>query len=185
MTKLHINLSIGTLEVEGEETFVTAVYNDFKAGLLSAAANAKPEEKNTPVERPKVTNEAPANKPRTKRTKASHSLIKDLDLSTKANPTSLKDFHITKQPASAMECNAVFVYYLQQIAQVPTITLDHVFTCYKEAGVRVPTALKQSLADTASRRGWIDTSSFDDIKIAVRGENFVEHDLPKKGAKEE
>lgn len=32
-TKIHINLSQGLIEVEGTETFVTKVYNDFKERL--------------------------------------------------------------------------------------------------------------------------------------------------------
>lgn len=189
MTRLSINLTDGTLEVEGEETFVKSVYEEFKEQLATAKLNVRPYNNGTPVQLidqgskvggAKTTK--PAKKSSVKRARGSFSIVKDLDLSAKTNSKSLRDFYAEKSPANAMECNAVFVYFLQQIAGIDSITIDHIYSCYKDVGIKYPNALRQSIADTSSRRGWLDTKSFDDIKIATPGENYVEHDLPKAKA---
>jgi hypothetical protein len=80
-----------------------------------------------------------------------------------------------------MESNAVFVYYLQKTAKVSGIDFNHVYTCYKDVAARIPSALKQSLIDTASSKGWLNTSSLNNLQLTTGGENFVELDLPRKG----
>jgi len=79
-----------------------------------------------------------------------------------------------------LEKNVVFVYYLQNIVSVQGITPNHIYTCYKNVGSKVPTALRQSLLDTASLKGWLDTSNLDEVKLATPGENYIEHDLQAK-----
>jgi hypothetical protein len=84
---------------------------------------------------------------------------------------------VGKSTASALEKNAVFVYYLSKIANIKNINLNHIYSCYKEVGAKLPQALKQSLADTSSKKGWIDTKSMSDIKITLKGEGLVEREL--------
>jgi hypothetical protein len=103
------------------------------------------------------------------------SIIKDLDLK---NP-SLRDFYTEKSPRTFFERNAVFVYYLQRLKETQEITPDHIFTCYKEVKERVPGAFYQSILDTRVKKGWLDTTDMNDIKVTTVGENFVEHDLPE------
>jgi len=114
--------------------------------------------------------------------KESYSILKDLDLRVKGGQT-FKDFINEKQPKSAIEFNSVAVYYLADILKLTGITTNHIYTCYKEANQRTPDAFVQSLKDTASKYGYIDTGDLNNIKVPLRGKNFVEHDLPKKKAK--
>lgn len=96
---------------------------------------------------------------------------------------SLKDFVAAKAPANQDERNAVAVYYLKHELKVDKVSGDHVFTCYREMkddGWRLPNDLRNSLQQTKSRSGWIDTGDMDDIKISASGINTVEQDLPKK-----
>lgn len=183
MTKLKIDFQLGVLEVEGEESFVKEVYQDYKNKVIFAsghtetrkvATQAGSQEQVIPKESKKRS------KVRGRSSRESHSPIKDLDLSSKKNSKSLRDFYKEKAPFSAMESNAVFVYYLQKIANAKNINADHVYSCYKDVSARVPTALNQSLLDTSHRKGWIDTSSMENILIAIPGENLVENDLPRK-----
>lgn len=181
MARLNINIKEGTLEVEGEESFVSTVYADFKEQLAISAAN-----RNGVVPPPALeTNDGavgakPAKKSRGGKSKESFTILKDLDLSEKANSQSLRSFYDIKKPGNAMERNAVFVYYLKMIAGIEAITLDHVYSCYKNVEAKVP-SLRQSLKDTAYHKGYVDTASFDAIKLGVPGENFVEQDLPAAG----
>lgn len=88
-----------------------------------------------------------------------------------------------KQPSTNIQRTTVFVYYLQYKLNIPNITIDHVFTCYKEMGIREPENLVQNISDTASSRyGYIDRQG-GKLTMSVKGRNFVEHDLPEKEGK--
>lgn len=191
MTKLKIDLKTGVLEVEGEEAFVKEVYQDYKDRLSSVGdfssdnqvedtqddkvSSQNSEQKKTKIPKKKNAKAKDGNK-----RKESYSLVTNLDLLDKDNKKALKDFYTEKAPSNAMEKNAVFVYYLQKEAKITTITVNHVYTCYKHMSVPVPGAFRQSLADTSSKKGWIDTKSMENITIPTLGENFVEHGLGKK-----
>lgn len=116
------------------------------------------------------------------KSKESYSILKDLNLRGNGGQ-SFKEFFEEKKPKSATEFNSVAVYYLADILKIGGITPNHVYTCYKEVKQRTPEAFIQSLRDAASKHGYIDTADMNNIKIPLRGKNFVEHDLPKKKAK--
>ena len=180
-TRLKIDLDEGILEVEGTEAFVKSIYEEFKSGLLGKAGKEGTEHRNRRAKQihpPKTEGEMGSR--RHKKKPASYAIVKDLDLSGKKNKQSLRDFFKLKSPSTNMEKNVVFIYYLQKTAAVEGITANHVYSCYKDVGIKIPQALEQSLIDTAHHKGWIDTSSMDNLKVATPGENFVEHDLPKK-----
>jgi hypothetical protein len=176
MTKLNINLAAGIVEVEGEEQFVRDVYADYKSGLFkqakvdSAIPAPKPPESSRPS-RESGGERIPKKGPRRQ---SGFELVRDLDLTT------LRELYKTKKPTSGFEKNVVFVYYLQQTLGMKSgITPNHIYTCYKSVGEKFPAALKQSLIDTARRKGWIDTRDTNSIKLSTIGENLVEHDLPR------
>lgn len=193
MTKLKIDLKTGVLEVEGEEAFVKEIYQDYKDRLSSVSDfssddpvqdtqddNLKSQNFEQIKRKPKTTKKKKVQAKGGNKRKESYSLVTNLDLLAKGNKKALKDFYAEKAPANAMEKNAVFVYYLQKEAKITAITVNHVYTCYKHVSVPVPKAFRQSLADTSSKKGWIDTKSMENITIPTLGENFVEHDLGKK-----
>ena len=191
MTKLKIDIKAGTIEVEGEKAFVKEIYEDYKDRIGHGAIGE------ADGSQPNGTEEATESKPQIKsskrgkgvklagkgKRKESYSIITDVALSGGKDKESLKEFFAMKQPKTAQECAVVFVYYLKKTAKTPNVTVGHIYTCYRTVGERVPSALRQSLYDTASRRGWIDTKSPDDITVTVVGENYVELDLPKQQAK--
>jgi hypothetical protein len=108
---------------------------------------------------------------------AAPTLDKALDLRPKGKQ-SFKDFVDEKKPATVSERNAVAVYYLEKVAAVGKVNVNQVYTCFKEAGWRLPAYPRNALQVTASTKGWINTSDMDDMTMSPRGENFVEHDLP-------
>lgn len=111
--------------------------------------------------------------------KDTYQINKDLNLSPKDKKT-LKEFVDEKKPKSNIEFNVVAVYYLEKIIGKEEISIDDVYTCYKNVNKKVPAALKQSLTDTSSSKyGYISvTNCF--YSIPVAGENFIEFDLPKE-----
>lgn len=195
-TKLRIDLSQGLVEVEGDETFVLKVYEDFKDRVGrapkgnpdgehdGAAANAGAAPPATPKKRIKKAASSPSSdgsKPGKKKVRGAYSIVKDLDLSgTKAGR--LKDFYAQYTVKTNYERNLIFVYFLQHKMGLTGITEDHIFTCYREVGVKVPKALKQSLSETGVDRGWLVTSNMDDMTVTIHGMNHLEHDMPKAGA---
>ena len=180
-TRLKIDLNQRILEVEGTEAFVKTIYDEFKSGVLGKISKEGGiSGKRRARQRSTLATEGQGRLRKQKKKPATYLIVKDLDLSAKMDKQSLRDFFKLKSPSSNMEKNVVFVYYLQKIATLEDITPNHIYSCYKDVNIKVPKALEQSLIDTAHHKGWIDTSNLDDIKIATPGENFVEHDLPKK-----
>jgi hypothetical protein len=120
---------------------------------------------------------------KTRRRTGGPSAVRDLDLAPKGQ-TSLKDFVAEKQPKTNHDRNVVSVYYLAEVLGLNGVTLDQVFTCYKDMRWREPGSLANSLALTANRKRFLDTASLDDIKLTPAGRNHVEHDLPPKKGKD-
>lgn len=97
---------------------------------------------------------------------------------------SLRDFYERKSPPTLQSRLAVFVYYLKNTLEIEKVSVGQVFTCFKEVGVRVPSDLPQALRNVANHKGWVDSADRDDLQITSRGQEFVEHDLPKVAAKQ-
>lgn len=114
----------------------------------------------------------------TKRKRTTPTLVKDLDLRPKEQK-SFKDFIDDKAPTNNYERQAVSIYYLEKILDLQSVTSDHVFTAFREAGWRIPSDFRNSLATTASHKGWIDSSDMENLTVTTSGINAVEHDLPK------
>lgn len=186
-TKIRINLVEGLVEAEGSEAFVAGIYADFKQ-RLQELQKAKHKETD-PLKKDNVVVSPPAE--RTRKGKSSSAaempkIDKNLNLKAQDGKPSLRDFYAKYLPGSFLEKNLVFCYYLQQLLEISPINVDHVFTCYRDIKeLKVPTALAQSLKDTARYKGWLDTSSLDDIKVPTAGTNFLEQDMNKAGAESE
>ena len=94
---------------------------------------------------------------------------------------SFEEFVTEKAPADkAYEHNLVAVYWLTQVADVEAATSDQIYSCYRSVSWKLPHDLRNSLSQTASHKGWLDTKDADDIKITPQGLNFVERQLPQK-----
>ena len=120
-------------------------------------------------------------KPRAK-AKSNPSIVKDLNLAPKGKK-SFGAFAKDKGPRSNQEKCVVAVYYLHHELAIAPLSIDHVYTCFKDAKWRVPADLSNALAVTAHRKGWLDTTDMENITVTPRGENLVEQDLPPKPKK--
>lgn len=184
MTKLKVDLKNGLLEIEGDDAFVREIYGDYKDVLAHIISRqntdktldaGKPEDevRDTPPKAPKPSkskNRTGSNGPET------HKIIGSLNLEP-ADKKSLRAFVAEKKPRSNQETNLVIVYYLEKVLGITGITPDHVYTCYKNINEPTP-VLVTSLRNTASAKGWINTSESNNILVTTLGENMVEHDLP-------
>jgi hypothetical protein len=136
------------------------------------------------VEEPSETYE-PKSEERRERAKGvakakSYQFIKDLNLRPEGKK-SLREFFSEKKPTSQQDELTVVLYYLHRILEVEGITTNHVYTGLKdlsELGVRVPKDIAAVYRNTATRKGHVNSSNHEDLKMATPGDNYVEHDLP-------
>jgi hypothetical protein len=189
ISRIKITTGDCSIEIEGSESYVEKRLNDYESinkvitalgKSIREAAPAKENKKQQEVREP--TQKVEKERKRRVSTKGAESyrILPDLDLSAKGDIPSLVDFHKQKSPESSMEMNSVFVYYLRKLREIDKVGLDHIYTCYKAVGGRVPTRLYQSLLDTRNRKGTVITDDMSDIRIGTVGENFVENDLPRQ-----
>lgn len=136
--------------------------------------------KRTPVDKVTETG-ATAEKQTPKRmtSKESYKIDRELNLRGDKSIPSFKSFVAEKKPKSAKEFNTVAIYYLQKIAGLSKVNLNHAFTCYSEIGRRPPEAFRQSFTDTKNKEGWVEFDAEGNLRIPHRGTVFVEHDLPR------
>ncbi len=116
----------------------------------------------------------------------SYSIVKDLDLRPDGK-ISLRQFYADKKPSDQQQMLTVIVYYLYRILGIDKITINYIYTGLREladsgVSVRTPNDISQILRNIAKRKGWIDTSDANSLKTTIRGDNFVEQDLPKPKA---
>lgn len=134
------------------------------------------------VEEPDEPSVEVVSPPRQKRKPPTMSLVKEMDLRPKG-AESFIDFWDSKHPVSQPQALTVAVYYMKKVLSLAPVTPNHVYTCLKEVRYRVPNDLPQIIRNCATREGWVDTKNINDLQITTRGENFVEHDLPKAAKK--
>ncbi len=113
-----------------------------------------------------------------KKVKSGPCLVKDLNLRP-SGETTFKQFVQDKNPSSNQEKCLVAAYYLKQKLKKKT-DVDSIYTCFKDAKWRVPSNLENTLCVVAVQKGWLDTTDSNAITIPTLGENYIEHDLPRK-----
>jgi hypothetical protein len=153
------------------------------AGNVTSAGKERPRKRTKAAISKPAEDGAPA-KPKAKgRARGSAlSIVKDLNLRPGGkNP--LKELVDAKQPKSNEERSLLALHYLRGQGALSSVGVDHVYTVYKDQGWKVPANLRNQLQVLSSTKGWIDTSDGADIKLTVKGENYVEHDMPNKKAK--
>ena len=85
-----------------------------------------------------------------------------------------------KFPIANEERNLVFLHYLQYMLKVKSITVDHVYTCYRAAKIRAPLDIEGSLQSAVSQRRWIKITKAGKLSVTPAGKRYVEKNLPKK-----
>lgn len=177
VTKAKINLKEGTIELEGNEAFVSKYLDAFKQEMQKNVISFT-ETSIAPKEEAKVE----AEKGRKKPGKIAQTIIPiPLDLKGKDSKPSLRDFYKQKQPTNLSESVTVFAYYLKEYLKIGKMEAGHVASCCKEVGIKIPTNIPQMFYDIQHHNGWLNPSDgrkFAEINTA--GENFVIHDLPRK-----
>jgi hypothetical protein len=117
--------------------------------------------------------------PRSK-ARGSHAPI-PLDLKGGDGQPSLRDLFKQKAPTSNQEKTTLFVYFLNKCLGITDVTASHVISCFNEVGERKPLKIDQMFRDIRNRKGWLESGeTLNSARITIAGENFIDHDLPKK-----
>jgi len=93
------------------------------------------------------------------------------------NKQSLSDFYKQYSIKTNFEYNLLFVYYLEKILGEQNITINHIYTCYQDVQVKVP-SIYQSLSD--QKKIWVDIQDRKNLKVTVAGDNYIKYDMAKK-----
>ena len=178
-TRLRISINEGLLEVEGREEFARQIYEDFKV----YAAKGRPLGHDAKMEGQSssgaIKSEVSSQSRRQKSSTGDPHFDKVLDLAARNGNPSLCDYFAKFTPKSHSERNLIFVHYLQNIVGLDSISVDHVYTCYREVQASAPESFRQSLIDTNNKKGWLNTESLDEIEVTIAGQNHLEHKMPK------
>lgn len=193
MSELQIKITLGDLDVflQGDGELVYKVFSDIRENGMGKFEKITPveveksytssEESKKQAEKiPETTVQPTINTPkiRKKAQPTSAQLLKDLDLSGRnGSQKSLKEFINEKNPSSNVQKTAAFVYYLETIMNLDEITIDHIFTCYKAMGYRIPQNLPQNITDTCSSRYGYVSRKDGKYSMTVVGTNYIEFDL--------
>lgn len=105
------------------------------------------------------------------------SIVKDLNLKPQTKK-SFVDFANEKKPSAIKEKMVLSTHYLKNKVSIKNINKNHIYTCFKVAGWRIPKNFTNMLHQAGSE-GWLDTKNQNDLKITPMGDNLIDYDLPK------
>jgi hypothetical protein len=187
--KLHIDLGQGILDVEGEEKFVQAIYEDFKNNLPKQLAI--PQRSNDDSRKTADVADSPEERKRRRATRrvATHGengktkigeyvpkLDANLDLKL------LDDFYAQFDPKSHREKILIFAMFLRDALHKAPCSADDIFTCYRalKEKTEIPEAFLQAIRDAQNKQGLVEFASPMEIKITIAGENYFNQKLRRK-----
>ena len=186
-TKAKINLSEGTIELEGNEAFVSKYLDEFKETI-----SAKP-----PVADPKRTPHKPSTKKdRPKKRNTSSSKIKipkkieiekfDIGGNEDSKLPSLKDFFNSKNPGTSNAKRILVIgYYVTEVLKKDEFSEGNIEYGFKALSLtKKPAHLRQIIINQKNEKGWFEESGDNNSwKITKIGELFVDEDLPESKEK--
>ncbi len=194
-TKLAINLSEGTVQVEGTEEFVRFIYQDFKDSLSKQVVvrplPAQTLDRDSPPAL--LTDETKSRKKRTQR-KASingngekpRPAAYKPTFNTKLDLATLEPFFDEWHPENNFEKILVCAVFLRDKLNIAPCTADDIYTCFftlsKKGKTKVPEAFKQAFIDCHNRTHYIEYKSPQEIQITIPGDN---HSNEKKRKEQE
>ena len=185
-TKLHIDLSQGVIDIEGDLELVREIYADFKDKIPHGSANSpqlSPDD---------VTTTKPAKALRTKRRRAarkkttaqedSSSVDGDSPKMDKELDTSgLSEFYGQFKAKNHAEKILIFLRFLIDRLKIDAPNTDQVYTCYDAVNERVPKVFAQAFRDASGRKfGYINYNSPTDLVVTTKGNNHFKFDLKRK-----
>jgi hypothetical protein len=189
-TKLAINLSEGTVQVEGDEAFVRFIYEDFRDSLskrviakvvtppvLEHQTQPLLTNENKRAQRAELPKKRSARQPAAGGSGGAEKVRKVLDkpnYNPKLNVTGLPEFYDKWKPQNVPEQILVFAVFLRDTLQMPRCNADDIFTCFfaMKAKTKIPEAFHQAFLNTKARTHYIEFETTDSIEVTIAGDNW-------------
>lgn len=171
MLSIHFEIVDSLVSVPTKDNFDNGNYEESKVEKPKLI-----EAKNEPKKQTLKTNNSVSKKVKSKGSKG-QTYLTDFDFNP-TNQKSLKDYFNEFEPKTNYERNLIFVYYLQEILSTSNISTDHIYSCYRNLGLKIP-SFPQTLIDTNVHKGWLTTSDTNDIKVTRTGMNYILHEMQK------
>jgi len=193
--KLHIDMSQGVINIEGDPDLVREIYKDFKDYLATGVPRPSPSQAHVqPPQHAPAGHAEPEVKPKAKPRGASKRKIDVTDNGSGINPNApkldknidtsgLAAFYGQYYPKNNSEKILIFLKYLSEKLGLEEANTDQIYTLFKKSGEKIPKAFAQAFHDAGSKHGFIDfNGAAGTIKVTIVGENHFNHDLKKKAA---
>ncbi len=188
-TKLHINISQGIVDVEGDTDLVREIYADFKDKLLNgpeistqATPHQNPSEESSDAALPQKKPKRRTTPRKTTKSESGESgVIADSPKMDKHLDTAgLSAFYDQFEAKNNPEKILVFLKFLVDECEIVAPNTDQVYSCYEAANERVPKVFSQAFRDASGRKfGYIDYNSPTDLVITIVGNNHFKLDMKK------
>lgn len=192
-TKLHINLSQGIIDIEGDPELAREIYSDFKEQLLNLTqSNSTPNTEDLPKptdnsndgnktkQRPKPKRRS-ASKKKTSEEERSSVLADAPQLDKHLDTSGLPKYYEQFEPKNHPEKILIFLKFMTQNLGIENPNTDQFYTCYEKMDERIPKVFSQAFRDASGRKfGFIDYNSPTDIQVTTSGTNHFKFDLKKK-----
>ncbi|MEH3110445.1 MAG: hypothetical protein PGN22_10110 [Agrobacterium cavarae] len=196
--KLHINITQGIIDAEGDQDFVWRVYEDFKDRIVSinpsatapivdnqdasevtpsAIQTTQPDKQRKKTKRrasPAAVSTGGKEKSAPGITSHKPRLLHDMDTG------GIKEFLAQFKLTNNSDIIAAIGKFLETKGR-PTASVDAYFTCYHDASIKPPEAFGQAFVTArGNTKGYITFTTVDDIELTIRGRNRVDHGDIKK-----
>lgn len=184
MPKLHVNLSQGLIEIDGDPEFIREILSELRPIVLEQSVKTfEQNDSDNEAEGVGGTKKKRAVKRKAvKKTNSESSGIDpdnptlDKDLDTQA----LGEFYAQFKPKNHAENILTFLMFLNEKLGLKNANTNQIYTCYLGAKVKPPRAFYQALRDTSSKRyGYINIHSPESIEVSTVGNNYFQFDLKK------
>ena len=195
--KLHINISQGVIDVEGDPDLVREIYSDFREQLLNGAilaphrhaqepdAATSGDDRMAPTKPPpkiKLSGELPQKGRSTPTILAMVYKPTPAKLDKNLDTSELGAFYGKFLPKNNPEKILIFLKFMTESLEIKSPNTDQVYTCFKHTGQKIPKAFAQAFYDTSTKNGYIDYRSPSDLPITIAGDNYFNHKLQRKAA---
>jgi hypothetical protein len=182
-TKLAINLSEGTVQVEGSEEFVRFIYQDFRDSLSKQVVvrpfSARSIEANSTP--PLLEGESKAPKRSARKTSTSgssekqRSVIYKPKFNTQLDLSGLEQLFDEWKPENNFEKILIFAAFLRDKLNIAPCSADDIYTCFatlnRKGKTKIPEAFVQAFRDAQHRTHYIEFKSLQEIEITIPGDN--------------
>ena len=188
--KLHIDISQGIIDVEGDPELVREVYADFKEKLLDGISSSPPPgvvETNSakPVSKKKANRRKTARKKSTTKEGGSSANPYSPKMDKNLDTSDLASFYGQYEAKNHPEKVLIFLKFLGDHLEIEAPNADQVYTCYRAVDERLPKVFLQAFRDASGKKfGYIDYSSPTELSVTTVGHNRLKFNLKKKKSTE-